>query len=87
MKWLQAYFGGIVSGGFSIRFRMKYNSAIFDDTYRVIAVDEGSLTIRGLRSGETLTIVTPDAGSRFSASEYPPGLLIALSDPLTTPVN
>ena len=66
---------------------MKRNAGIFDETYRVVAVDEGGLTIQGVRSGETLRIVTPDAGSGFSAREYPPGLLIALSDPLTAPGN
>ena len=65
----------------------RTHSAIFDETYRVVAVEGGSLTIRGVRSGETLTIVTPDGGSTFSAAEYPPGQLIALSDPLSAPAN
>jgi hypothetical protein len=63
------------------------NTKIFDETYQVVAVERGSLTIRGVESGEMLTIVTPDSGTAFSASEYPPGLLIALSDPLSAPVN
>lgn len=63
------------------------NTNIFDETYQVVAVERGSLTIRGVRTGETLTIVTPDGATAFSATEYPPGLLIALSDPLRAPVN
>jgi hypothetical protein len=62
-------------------------TALFDETYRVVAVEGGSLTIRGVRSGEMLTIVTQDGGSAFSAAEYQPGQLIALSDPLSAPGN
>ena len=83
-----ANFDGIADRGFGIPFRMKRtHTGIFDETYRVVAVEEGSLTIRGVQSGETLTIVTPDAGSGFSIREYAPGQLIALSDPLNAPGN
>lgn len=65
----------------------RTHTALFDETYRVVAVDEGSLTIQGVRSGETLTIVSRDSGIEFSEREYPPGMLIALKDPLGAPVN
>lgn len=65
----------------------RTHTALFDETYRVVAVDEATLTIQGVRSGETLTIVSRDAGIGFSAREYPPGQLIELSDPLNQPVN
>jgi len=88
VKSLCGNFGGIAGPGFGIPFRMNHtHTAIFDETYRVVAVERGSLTIRGVRSGETLTIVTPDGGSAFSPTEYPPGQLIALSDPLRAPAN
>ena len=32
------------------------NNAIFDEKYRVIAIDEQNLILRGIRSGEVLTI-------------------------------
>lgn len=53
---------------------------IFDEQYRVLAVESQSLTIQGVRSGEVLTIVnqTPVA---LTPAEYPPGKLIELKDP------
>jgi len=60
---------------------------IFDEKYRVVAVEGGNLTIRGVRSGEVLTIVNPNPESGFSLAEYPPGKLIALSDPSSAPGN
>ena len=62
--------------------------AIFDEKYRVVAVESQSLTIRGVRSGEVLTIINPDPDTPLTSAEYPPGKLIALSDPSTsTPLN
>jgi len=61
------------------------NEGLFEEKYRVVAVESRRLTIRGVQSGEMLTIVTPDAGSGFSAREYPLGQLIALSDPSSVP--
>jgi hypothetical protein len=54
--------------------------ALFDETYRVVAVDAQRLTIRGVVSGEVLVIRT-DPETPLSCEEYPPGKLIALSDP------
>lgn len=66
---------------------MKAKGAIFDEKYRVIAVESQCLTIRGVRSGKVLTIVNPDPETPLSPTEYPPGKLIALSDPGATPLN
>ena len=52
---------------------------IFEEAYRVVAAENDSLTIRGVRSGNVLTIVNPTVS--ITPSEYPPGRLIALSDP------
>jgi hypothetical protein len=60
---------------------------IFDEKYRVVAVESQSLTIRGERSGEVLTIINPDPDTPLTPAEYPPGKLIALSDPSNSPFN
>ena len=60
---------------------------IFGETYRVLAVESQSLTIRGVRSGEVLTIINPDPDTPLIPAEYPPGKLIALSDPSAAPLN
>lgn len=60
---------------------------IFDEEYRVVSVESQSLTIQGVRSGQVLTIVTQNPGVPLTAADYPPGQLIALSDPWSGPVN
>lgn len=57
---------------------------IFEEEYRVVAVESHTLTIQGVRTGKVLTIVnqTPVA---LSPADYPPGGLIALSDPTNRP--
>jgi hypothetical protein len=55
--------------------------AIFEQRYRVVAVDERNLVLRGVHSGEVVTVVCADPATPFSSEEYPPGKLIALSDP------
>jgi len=57
------------------------NNAIFDERYRVIAIDEQNLILRGVRSGEVLTIKNADPEHPLTAEDYPPGKLIALNDP------
>jgi hypothetical protein len=57
---------------------------IFDEQYRVVAVESQSLTIRGERTGKVLTIST---ATPFRVADYPPGKLIALSDPSHGPAN
>jgi len=66
---------------------MKAKGAIFDEKYRVVAVEGQTLTIRGVRSGKVLTIVNPDPETPLTPAEFPPGKLIALSDPSRTPFN
>ena len=63
------------------------NRRIFDEEYRVLAVESQRLTIQGVRSGEVLTIVTQNPETPLTSAEYPPGALIALSDPLSAPLN
>jgi hypothetical protein len=62
------------------------NRKIFEEEYRVVAVESQRLTIQGVRSGEVLTIVTQNEAP-LTAAEYPLGKLIALSDPMAAPVN
>lgn len=59
---------------------------IFEEEYRVVAVEGQTLTIQGVRTGKVLTIVnqTPVA---LTAADYPPGRLISLSDPTNRPVS
>ena len=65
---------------------MATKREIFDEEYRVVAVESQSLTIQGVRSGNVLTIVnqTPVA---LTPADYPPGKLIALSDASNRPAN
>ena len=60
---------------------------IFDEKYRVVTVESQYLTIRGVRSGKVLTIMNPDPETPLTPAEYPPGKLIALSDPSASPLN
>ena len=60
---------------------MMEKSAIFDERYRVIAVDDQSLVLRGVSSGDVLTITNADPQTPLRQEDYPPGKLIALSDP------
>jgi len=57
------------------------NRKIFDEEYRVLSVESQRMTIQGVHSGEVLTIVTQDPEAPLTATDYPPGKLIALSDP------
>ena len=58
---------------------------IFEETYRVVAVENESMTIQGVQSGKLLTIVSPSIP--LTEADYPPGRLIALSDPLSSRPN
>ena len=57
------------------------NRKIFDEEYRVLAVEGQQLTIQGVRSGEVLTIKTENPEAPLTAADYPPGQLISLRDP------
>jgi hypothetical protein len=56
-------------------------TAMFDENYRVIAIDDQSLILRGIRSGEVVRIVNADPEHPLTEEEYPPGKLVALNDP------
>jgi hypothetical protein len=43
--------------------------------------------IRGILSGDVLTIVNPEPETPLTHEDYPPGKLIALTDPSVAPLN
>jgi len=61
--------------------------SIFAERYRVVAVDSDRLLVRGVLSGEILTIINPEPETPLTQEDYPPGKLIALTDPSTAPLN
>ncbi len=61
--------------------------SLFDEKYRVVAVESDRLLLRGVLSGEVLTIVNSEPAIPLTTEEYPLGKLIALSDPSNAPVN
>jgi hypothetical protein len=62
-------------------------ASIFGERYRVVSVEGDRLLLRGIVSGQILTIVNPEPGTPLSEEDYPPGKLIALTDPSTAPLN
>ena len=66
---------------------MARKTSIFDEQYRVVAIEEDRLTIRGVLTGNVLTIINPKSQTPLTQEDYPPGKLIALSDPSATPLN
>jgi hypothetical protein len=61
--------------------------SMFEEQYRVVAVESDRLLVRGVLSGEVLTIVNPEPETPLTREDYPPGKLIALTDPSTAPLN
>ncbi len=61
--------------------------SIFEEHYRVVAVESDRLLVRGVLSGEVLTIVNPELETPLTRADYPPGKLIALTDPSAAPLN
>jgi hypothetical protein len=61
--------------------------SIFDEQYRVVAIEGNRLLIRGILTGTVLTIVNPEPATPLSEEDYPLGKLIALTDPSDTPAN
>jgi hypothetical protein len=55
--------------------------SIFDEKYRVVGVENDRLLVRGVLSGDVLTIFNHEPETPLSHEEYPVGKLIALSDP------
>lgn len=59
---------------------------IFDEKYRVVAVESQRLVICGVLSGNVL-IINTDPEFTLTEEAFPLGRLIALSDPSTAPPN
>ena len=59
---------------------------IFDEEYKVIAVESQRLVICGILSGNILVINT-DPDHPLTQDAFPHGKLIALRDPSTFPPN
>jgi hypothetical protein len=66
---------------------MARQASIFDEKYRVVAIQGDQLVIKGVVSGNVLTIVNPEPATPLSLEDYPPGKLIALTDPSAAPLN
>jgi len=61
--------------------------SIFDEKYRVVAIEGDRLVVRGILSGDVLTIVNPEPETALTPEDYPPGKLIALTDPSAASLN
>ena len=61
--------------------------SVFDEQYRVVAIESDRLRIRGIRSGRVLTIINPEPETPLNQEDYPLGKLIALTDPSIAPLN
>jgi hypothetical protein len=61
--------------------------SIFEEQYRVVAVESDRLLVRGVLSGKVLTIINPEPETPLRQEDYPTGKLIALTDPSTAPMN
>ena len=57
---------------------------IFDEKYRVVGLESDRLMIRGVRSGDVLTILNSEPAIPLTHDDYPLGKLIALTDPSLT---
>jgi len=66
---------------------MEERLSIFDEQYRVVAIEGDRLVIRGVLSGGMLTIVNPEPETPLTDEDYPVGKLIALTDPSAAPLN
>jgi hypothetical protein len=78
--------GGIAVLHPRIKFRMG-KQLIFDEKYRVLGVEGDRLLLRGVHSGDVLTIINPEPEIPLTQEEYPVGKLIALTDPSGAPTN
>ncbi len=66
---------------------MAKRMTIFDEQYRVVAIEGDRLFIRGILSGDVLAIVNPEPETPHTPDEYPLGKLIALTDPSAASLN
>ena len=60
---------------------------IFDEKYRVVGVERDRLLLRGVHSGDVVTILNSEPEIPLTPEEYPLGKLIALTDPSSAPLN
>ena len=67
--------------------RKETAMAIFDETYRVVGVESQRLILRGLDSGEVLTVINADPETPITDEDYPLGKIIRLFDPSTQAPN
>jgi len=65
----------------------KTSNSIFDQHYRIVAVESDRLLVRGIVSGEVLAILNPEPDVPLSHEHFPLGKLIALTDPSTFPLD
>lgn len=61
--------------------------SIFDEKYRVVGVEGDRLLLRGVHTGEVVTILNSEPEIPLTQEEYPVGKLIALTDPSGAPLN
>ena len=54
---------------------------IFDEKYRVVGLECDRLVLRGVRSGDVLTVLNSEPAIPLTLEQYPLGKLIALTDP------
>ncbi|MGA2964741.1 MAG: hypothetical protein ABSD64_00915 [Terriglobales bacterium] len=66
---------------------MAKKMSIFDEQYRVVAIEGDRLVIRGILSGAILMVVNPEPETPLTPQDFPLGKLIALSDPSQAPLN
>jgi len=66
---------------------MGKRMSIFDEQYRVVAIEGDRLLIRGILSGDVLAIVNPEPETPLTQTDYPLGKLIALTDPSAAALN
>ncbi len=55
--------------------------SVFDEKYRVVRVEGDRLLVRGVHTGDVLTILNSEPEIPLTQEEYPVGKLIALTDP------
>jgi hypothetical protein len=60
---------------------------IFDEKYRVVGIERDRLLLRGVLSGDVLTVLNSETDVPLSPEEFPLGKLIALTDPMNAPLN
>jgi hypothetical protein len=59
----------------------------FNEQYRVVSVESQRMVVRGVRSGEVLTIMNSQPDIPLREEDYPPGGLISLTDMSISPKN